>query len=151
MRGIASFCCGCLFFALVAPGLAAQVDSGTIRGVVQDQTGAIIPAPVVTLVDQAGNLLATTQTTTAGQFTFERIAPGGYQIRAAFAGFQTATERVRVSSARALPPRKMTLQLAAVTQEVTVGHDTPTAADSNRDAIVLDDTALRDLPTCSTC
>jgi len=83
IRGWA-FSCTCLLIALLPTVVAAQGEKDAVAGVVQDQTGAVVPGVQITLSDEAGLVVATTQTTTAGLFTFEHVRPGSYELRRRF-------------------------------------------------------------------
>src|SRR5262245_2596642 len=129
--------------------IALQTTSSVIvvRGVVQDQTGAVLAGASVTLVDSNG----ATQTTTAdeaGAFRFESVVPGTYQLRATFEGFRPASSRIRVG-APAPAAQTLVLDLAAISQEITVRDgdtDVATTAASNVDAVSVDAHLLESLP-----
>ena len=60
--GCAALACLC-FLLLQAPSAFAQVDQGSITGIVKDQTGAVVPNAKVTLLntDQGLTLETTTE------------------------------------------------------------------------------------------
>ena len=120
-----------------------------VAGVVQDQTGAVLPGAQVAIV-ATGSAAATQTPVTdqSGAFRFERIVPAEYEIRAAFPGFKPAAVRVRVG-ARAPSPVTLTMAIEGVTQEVSVsggGAETSTAAAANLNTISVDANQLDDLP-----
>jgi Carboxypeptidase regulatory-like domain/TonB dependent receptor-like, beta-barrel len=136
-----------LLLSLGAAG-APQADLA-IRGVVKDQTGAVLAAARVELVNEAGTQVASTTADASGTFRFESPAPGMYSVRIAFEGFRPSSTSVRVTGRRAPPPLNVVLDLAAVPQDITVnaGDDVIAAtAAANRDAVTVDDAALRNLP-----
>ena len=60
----------------------AQVTTGTVRGVVTDQNGAIVPGAKVTLSKKATNTSTTQQTSDSGGFEFSGLQPGtDYSVR----------------------------------------------------------------------
>ena len=70
-------------------------------------------------------------------------------LKIQFEGFQPATVRVRVAPRRAPPSQNVVLTLASQRQEVTVNAAddvVAAAANANRDAVVLDDKELKNLP-----
>ena len=80
---------------------------------------------------------------------FDGVPAGPYTVRANLSGFKTASASVRVVAGRTAHAPKLVLEIAAVTQEVTVGPDrlgVSTAPDANRDAVVMDAPALREIP-----
>jgi outer membrane receptor protein involved in Fe transport len=129
-------------------GLFGQAD-GTVRGVVRDQTGAVLPSAAVELLDAAGTTVATTSADAAGAFRFDGLARGAYTVRARFEGFKPGTVQARLTGTRPPPPLVIVLELASVPQEVSVnaGEDVIAAsAASNRDAIGVTDSDIRDIP-----
>src|SRR5689334_11492315 len=103
----------------------------TVAGVVQDQTGAVLPGAVVTLSGPGAATAAPEATTDqSGQFRFERVLPGEYDIRAEFPGFTQRATHVRIGT-RTPSPLTIVLPIEGVTQEVAVsggGAETSTAA-----------------------
>jgi hypothetical protein len=125
----------------------AQRSGVTVTGSVVDQTGAVLPAAQLELRTDTG----TAQSTTAnanGEFTFTNVPPGRYAIVASFDGFQTTTTRVTVGN-RAPSAVRISLPLATLTQEVTVGNaaaEVRADAISNLDASAVDQRTLENLP-----
>src|SRR5690242_5183615 len=68
----------------------AQEYRGTITGVVQDSTQAIIPDVELTLTNVGTNVTTKTTTTTAGAYTFPLVQPGVYRMEARKSGFKTS-------------------------------------------------------------
>ena len=91
------------------------------------------------------------QSTTAdgkGQFRFDKVAAGQYELRAAFEGFKQGSTRVRVG-ARSPGTQKLVLSLTNLTQEVTVsngGTEVGANSSNNLDAVAVDQSALEGLP-----
>lgn len=92
------FSCKWMTIALAALLLAparfavAQLDQGTITGVVQDQTGAVIGGASVTLTNLDEGLVLKSKTDSAGIYVFSPIKIGNYSVSASAAGFQTTTQ-----------------------------------------------------------
>jgi hypothetical protein len=127
----------------------AQSAAGvSVSGVVQDETGGVLPHARVELINSAGAAVATAFTDNAGRFQFQAILPGQYEVRATFPGFKEGSVRVRVA-ARSPGALKIILALAAFKEGVTVGTGTGelgTAASNNLSAIVVDQSMLAGLP-----
>jgi len=81
---------------LIAPNLFAQSDLASIRGTVQDQTGAAIPAASIKLVNQDTGLTQTAVADGTGNFHFEALVRGNYQATISVKGFETQTESLRL-------------------------------------------------------
>ena len=120
-----------------------------VSGVVQDQTGAVLPAAQVALTPSGAQAPAqTVASDAAGRFQFERVPQGTYDIRTEFAGFKVTTVRVRVG-ARAPGPVTVVMALEGITQDVSVtdgGAATSTTSSANLNAITVDQDALDNLP-----
>ena len=119
-----------------------------MRGIVQDQTGAVLQGARVSLKDESGRIVRSVVTDAKGEFLVDRLPPGAYVLEGEFEGFRPASVNVRVGTRR-LAVQTLVLQLASQNQEITVnaGDDVvAAAAAANRDAIVIDDQALKNLP-----
>jgi len=66
----------------------AQTGSGTIQGVVQDVTGALIPGAQVTAVHRATGREYRTISNASGFYTFPPSQPGDYRIVAGTPGME---------------------------------------------------------------
>ena len=121
--------------------------SVAVTGVVQDQTGAVLPSATVELVNAAGAVVETTTADMGGAFHFDAVAPGTYELRAGYEGFKPAIAKVRVGT-RPPSPQRLVLDLAALTQEITVSSaaEVGAAAGNNVDAITIDQNMLESLP-----
>ena len=62
---------------------------GSISGIVQDPTGAVVANARVVLKDQKTGLTKESTTTEAGTFLFPDLASGSYQLTVSLAGFKT--------------------------------------------------------------
>jgi len=60
--------------------LHAQVTTGTVRGILKDQTGAVIPAATVTITDPKTKVSQTVQSGGGGEFQFNNLLVGSYTI-----------------------------------------------------------------------
>ena len=130
--------------------LAQSTPRGVaVAGVVQDQTGAVLPSAQISIfVIGSTTPTASANTDQGGAFRFDRIPPGEYEIRTEFPGFTTTTTRIRVGSRPPAPTTiVMKLEAFAFVDEVTGGaSETSTAAGSNLNAITVTADQLDDLP-----
>ena len=139
------------FFLLVAmlgaTSLAAQTATGGVRGVLMDDSGAVIPAANVTVT--GAGVTKTPRTQGDGTFSVVGLAPGQYTVSVTYPGFATFSKAVNVGSSA---PVQMSIRLAvsAEKQEVTVqadaGPSVSVEADNNASAIVLKGEDLEALP-----
>lgn len=75
---------GLLMLAQIGP---AQTEQGNITGVVTDQTGAPVPKAKVAATNTNTQVVATTQTTTDGNYRIPYLPPGPYTVSAESPGF----------------------------------------------------------------
>jgi hypothetical protein len=107
---------------LMAPArfVYAQLDQGTITGVVQDPSGAVIGHASVTLTNMDEGQVLKSKTDGAGVYTFSPVKIGNYQVSATAPGFDTATQtNLHVSIQQRLSV-VITLKPGAASETVTV-------------------------------
>jgi len=73
---------------LVSP-MIAQQEQGSIRGLVTDQTGAVVPNAAMTLRNQGTSQIRTTTSGSDGTYVFTPLPIGTYQVTAEANGFKT--------------------------------------------------------------
>jgi len=139
-----------LFSTLIAaPQAAPRPVSGVVVScVVQDQSGAILPGAQVELRPAGSATAAQSLVSDAnGNFKFERVAPGVYDVRATFPGFKEMIVQTRVGT-RAPGGLTIVMPIEGLTQEVSVtsGADASATARANLNAISVDENTLDDLP-----
>src|ERR1039458_6424594 len=84
----------------VLPAWAQSSSTGSVVGVVTDQTGAVVEGVAVTVTDVTTNTSRTTTTNANGRYIYVNVNPGIYTITVAKAGFATSkTERQEVKVA----------------------------------------------------
>jgi Carboxypeptidase regulatory-like domain/TonB-dependent Receptor Plug Domain len=71
----------------------AQVDQGTITGVVQDSAGAVIPGADITLTNTDSGLIMHAKAGASGVFVFSPIKIGHYTLGASAPRFQTTLQQ----------------------------------------------------------
>jgi hypothetical protein len=77
---------------------AAAQASGTIQGVVQDQTGAVVPGAKVTISYPVSGYRRDTTTGSSGDFRFANVPFNPYHLTVTASGFAPATTDVEVRS-----------------------------------------------------
>lgn len=105
--------------------LLGQADQGTITGVVQDTSGAVIGNASVTLTNTDMGQVLKAKTDGSGIYVFSPIKIGNYKVTATAAGFSTTTQtnlhvgiQERLNVVVALKP-------GAATETVTVTTEAP--------------------------
>src|SRR5258705_12698007 len=73
---------GAMAIVVLACGISlhAQVTTGTVRGVVKDQTGAVIPGASVTITDPTTKTSQTAESGSGGEYQFNNLLAGTYTI-----------------------------------------------------------------------
>ncbi len=105
-----------LFFPIV---LFAQ--TGTLRGTVTDDSGAIVPGAKITLTANSGT--ATTAVAAGdGAYSFTGIAPGDYVAQATAPDLATAPLKLTIRPG--VQTLNIQLKVAAVSQQVTTRRRT---------------------------
>lgn len=121
--------------------------AGSVAGRLTDPTGAQLAQTEVTLTEVATSSVRTTQTTSAGDYTFTEVPPGTYKIQAKHSGFkivQSDSFEVQVQQSVRLD---FTLQLGAVTDIVTVdATGALLQADNASLGTVIDNAQVNELP-----
>jgi hypothetical protein len=116
-----------LLFLLFLPGIScfAQVDQGAITGIVQDQSGAVLPGALVTVTNIDTGLALQVKTNSSGTYVVQPLKIGNYTVTATAQGFETVTRenlhvdaQSRVSVSLRLPP-------GSVSETVTVSSAAP--------------------------
>jgi hypothetical protein len=116
---------------LVAP-LLAQNSSGSLRGTVQDATGARIPAARIDIRAADSSLRREATSEDRGEFRLDDLLPGAYRMTVSAAGFQSAQADVSivVSVVREVT---VTLRPAAPSETVNVRETTSLIATGTLD------------------
>jgi hypothetical protein len=110
---------GVLPFALLA-----QYSRGSLRGVVQDISGAAVPGAKLAVQAADSSLQRETVTDQRGEFRIEDLLPGTYHLAVNANGFAEARSDVKVaiSSIREITVR---MKLQTVQQSITLDLDMP--------------------------
>jgi hypothetical protein len=66
----------------------AQANTGQIKGVIRDHTGAVIPGANVTATSVATGLSVERVTDSSGEFVFPSLAVGEWKLSASATGFK---------------------------------------------------------------
>src|SRR6266852_1314877 len=75
---------------LASPTVLGQSSTtATLRGNVQDSSGAVLPGSTVTLTSTGTKTPQTTVTDGRGQYLFAAVFPGAYELKVELAGFKT--------------------------------------------------------------
>jgi hypothetical protein len=113
---IIRYCTTCMFLLLLAtPWLTAQTNTTSLSGTVVDTSGAIIPGATINIANAASGKIESTQTKSKGEFSFEQLAPGTYEVKVSTPGFSELDEKVELLVST---PVNLTFKLTAGSSEV---------------------------------
>jgi hypothetical protein len=131
---------------LVEVGFAQSTNSGDIRGIVTDVSGAVLPDVTVTVVNTNTGVTKTLTTNQDGLYDTSSIVAGTYEITFAKTGFQKL-----VRSSISLPVGQTTvnaqLNVGSVTEQVVVTTDIPLLATENgQQSTTLEAKQMAELP-----
>ncbi len=115
MRNLAVLIC---FLATIA--MAQDAQQGSITGFVYDQSQAVVPNTVVTVINQATGLARTAQTTDTGVYTVIGLQPGVYTAKATASGFKAVEQTGIILDVGASVRVNFSMTVGAVTETVVV-------------------------------
>lgn len=103
----------------------AQIATTSLRGVIKDSTGAVVPGAKVTLTNGATGQKFSATSGPAGQYSFATIPPAQYTITAIAAGFGN---QIKVAELLVNQPATIdfTMTVSAVSQVVNVSAEAET-------------------------
>ena len=124
-----------------------QIDRGAVAGRIVDATGAVVPKAVVTITNKATGVVMTTPVDSAGEYQVLTLIPGSYIVKVGAPGFETSVRdniEVHVQDRLSLD---FTLQIGAITQEVSVSGGEPVLQTETADVgSVVTEESINDLP-----
>ena len=132
---------------LSARMVSAQVANGTILGVVQDASGAVIPGVSVTVKNLDTGITRSVTTDEGGRYTVPNLTLGNYEVDGQLAGFQTEVRTGITITVGREAVVNLALKVGQVSDKVTITEEAPlvestTAAMSS----LVDERTIRDLP-----
>jgi len=88
-----------LAVGLLAVAAFGQAGTGSVKGTLEDESGAVVPAITVTLTGNGAT--RTAQSQADGSYSFTGLAPGQYTAKVNLPGFQPYTGTVHVTAGAA--------------------------------------------------
>lgn len=138
-----------LFFCLLSWSLlsSAQVTTGTISGVVQDPTGALMLGVSITIKNLDTGVTRTATTDEGGRYTAPNLSLGNYEVQAEQTGFATEARRGITLTVGREAVINITLQVGNVSQTLTVTAEAPLVESTTSSmGSLVDDRTVRELP-----
>ena len=127
--------------------VVAQVITGTISGIVTDETGAIVPGVTVSTTNLGTELSRVVITDDEGRYRAPNLSLGPYEIRAQLTGFQSAIRRGITLTVGREAIVDFTLRVGQMADRVEVVGEAP-LVEVSRSAItgLVDEKIMVDLP-----
>jgi hypothetical protein len=116
MKRAALLICSILFLAVTAFGAV----TGSIAGMVRDQTGAVIPGATVVALNVETGVKSSIETNAEGFYSFPALPVGRYKIQIQAKGFSTFEETGLVLDVNSALRVDATLQVGSLTEMVEV-------------------------------
>ena len=138
-----------LAVVLSAPLAHAQVQTGSITGMVTDASGAILPGVSITLTgDRLIGGPQTQVTDTSGTYRFDRLVPGSYNVKFELQGFRTVDRPNVIINAAFVATINGKMEVGQVSETITVTGESPTVdVRSNVQQTVMNQEILEGIPT----
>jgi hypothetical protein len=143
-----AFAAACILL-LSAAGARAQVQTGSITGVVTDASNAVLPGVTVALSgDKLIGGVQTQATDTTGAYRFDRLPPGTYHVKFELQGFKSVDREGIAISAAFVATVGAKLEVGSVSETITVSGESPTVdTKSNLQQTVMNQQILEGVPS----
>lgn len=131
---------------LLSQAAAAQETRGTIFGTVRDVSGGILAGMSVVVTNEETNVSNEATTNDRGTFEIPYLLPGTYTVVVQAAGFKKFTQTGLLLSVNNRVEVRATLELGALTDEVTVTAATPLLETTASASSTLTNREINSLP-----
>src|SRR5437016_3493690 len=109
-----------LLISTLMSGAAWAQATAQITGLVQDQSGAVLPGVDVTATQTETGISRMTVTNETGHYVLPNLPVGPYKLEAALPGFRTFVQTGIVLNVNANPTINISLQVGQVSEQVEV-------------------------------
>ncbi len=124
MKFVRTFGLALLFCSMAAMLGAQGVQTGTVRGVVQDEQGLAVPGVTVTVTSPSLQGPRVVTSDAQGGFIFPNLPPGPYQVKFELSGFATVNQNTNVPLGGIIQ-QNVTMRTAGLTETVQVVAESP--------------------------
>src|SRR5712671_1653928 len=137
----------CAMFCLASASLNAQVATGTIVGLVQDATGAVVPNAQVTILHVATAESRQTRSNERGEFSLPYVRIGEYSVSAEAGGFKKETLTGIELKVDQTVNLRMRFEVGGVSESVEVSSAAPLVESATSSlGQVIENRKILDLP-----
>ena len=109
-----------LLIVTVALSALGQAGTSTVRGLVKDPQGNVVPGTTVRLINPATNATRATTSSGDGVFTFEQVAVGDYRLEVEAKGFKKGVITNLHALVSKVTPVDVQLEIGNVSETVVV-------------------------------
>ena len=125
----------------------SQIGGATLNGAVTDPSGAGIPGAKVTATQAATGFTRTTETSSAGLYSFSSLPVGSYEVSVDANGFKKSKLDAVPLAVGAVATVDLRLEVGAAQESVTVTADVPIVETTrSQTSTVVNSKAITDLP-----
>jgi hypothetical protein len=141
-----------LLFVCLASVVFAQGTTSRATGVIQDSTGAVVPAATVRLINEGTNTSFLTTSAANGVYFFEAVQTGSYTLTVEAQGFKKFTSKGNSVTIGQPMTINVTLEVGAVAESVEVAatYESVQTSASGNFGNLLAGQVIRDLPIVGT-
>ncbi len=132
---------------LTALLLVAQSELATLTGTVTDASGAVVANAEVTLTNEGTSLATSSHTNEVGRYFISNVRPGVYTVAVSATGFKKHVQSGVVLQVNQTARLDITLEVGAVTEEISVTAGAPLLQTETSDrGAVIDERKMVELP-----
>jgi hypothetical protein len=140
--------CASLLFSAPPRAAGQQLAAATLRGVVTDPQGAVVPGASVKVTNTATGATRETTTNDEGLYVLSNLPPGDYELRVEARGFaaKVSKEPIRLQVGQSVTTN-VPLEISSMTEVVDLIGYTP-LVDTNTSKVdrVIDEKEIANLP-----
>src|SRR5690242_13030112 len=111
---------GALLCSVAVQVVIAQLNTGTISGLVRDSTGAVVPGASVTVKNVETGISRVLTADSQGRYQAPNLSVGSYEVQVTFSGFQTEVRSGIELAVGREAVVNFTLELGQITERVEV-------------------------------
>lgn len=136
-----------LALASIIPAAAYAQATGSIVGVVTDETGAVMPGVTIEATNIGTNQVRTSLTGSDGYYSIPLVPPGQYQVKGTLQGFKTFIRDGVTVTVESTSRVDIRLSVGGLEETVSVTADAPLVETSSATlGIVVDERKVQELP-----
>ena len=114
-----------ILLLLLSAAVFGQTQTASVRGAIEDATGASVPAATLRLTNVEQNRSWATTSNDAGLYVFLQIPPGNYTLAVEAPGFKKYTRSGLTLEVAMAVEINIPMEVGAVTESVQVSAETP--------------------------